>query len=198
MPYVHNGPPDTHDDAASLRGTRTWFHAGGHIGPWRVTRIVGVKGETVAHADFLTKSHDPLHAGASWSLSGTASSLRYTTADERAQLIAANEGADDICRDCAVLIPIRKSERWWALAQDERRDIYARSHHMEIGLDYLPAIARQLFHCRDLGGDFDFLTWFEFSKVAEPAFSALLERLRATPEWAFVAHETEIWLAKAD
>src|SRR2546428_7160638 len=28
---------------------------------------------------------------------------------------------------------------------------------------YLPAIARRLYHCRDLGEPFDFLTWFEYA-----------------------------------
>ena len=36
-----------------------------------------------------------------------------------------------------VLIPIRKNEAWWALAQDERRAIFEeRSHHIAIGLEY--------------------------------------------------------------
>ena len=68
--------------------------------------------------------------------------------------------------DRAALIPLRKNAAWWALTQDERRHIFeAQSHHTQIGLDYLPAIARRLHHCRDLGEPqpFDFLTWFEFA-----------------------------------
>ncbi|MDZ4852461.1 MAG: hypothetical protein SGI77_24495 [Pirellulaceae bacterium] len=36
------------------------------------------------------------------------------------------------------------------MTQDERRAIFEeRSHHISIGLKYLPAIARRLHHCRD-------------------------------------------------
>jgi len=48
------------------------------------------------------------------------------------------------------------------LTQDERREIFEeRSRHIATGLEYLPAVARRLHHSRDLGGPFDFLTWFE-------------------------------------
>ena len=64
---------------------------------------------------------------------------------------------------CAALIPIRKSQAWWDLTQEERRQIFEdKSHHIADSLKYLPAIARQLYHCRDLGEPFDFLTWFEY------------------------------------
>jgi len=64
----------------------------------------------------------------------------------------------------AALIPIRKSEAWWALAQDERRAIFEeQSKHIAIGMEYLPPVARRLHHCRELGEAFDFLTWFEYA-----------------------------------
>jgi len=46
------------------------------------------------------------------------------------------------------------------LTQDERRAVFEeQSHHTAIGLKYLPATARRLHHCRDLGTEepFDFL-----------------------------------------
>lgn len=54
---------------------------------------------------------------------------------------------------------IKKFEAWWGLAQDERREIFeSRSMHISANMKYLPAIARQLFHARDIGGEFDFFS----------------------------------------
>src|SRR5258707_1110815 len=64
----------------------------------------------------------------------------------------------------AALIPIRKTDAWWKLSQDQRRRIFEEtSHHIAVGLEYLPAVARRLYHAKDLGEPFDFLTWFEFA-----------------------------------
>lgn len=65
---------------------------------------------------------------------------------------------------------------------------------MRTGLKYLPAVARRLHHCRDLGeGEpFDFLTWFEYAPSDAAAFEALVAELRATEEWAYVEREVDI------
>ncbi len=95
----------------------------------------------------------------------------------------------------AALIPVRKSEAWWDLPQDERRAIIERrSRHIALGLEYLPAIARRLHHSRDLGEPFDFVTWFEFAPAAADAFEELVGRLRATEEWGYVEREVDIRL----
>ena len=101
----------------------------------------------------------------------------------------------------AALIPIRKSAAWWQLTQDERRAIFEQSsRHTAIGLRYLPAVARRLHHCRDLGEDepFDFLTWFEFAPADAAHFDELLAALRATPEWDFVEREVEVRLERVE
>jgi len=91
----------------------------------------------------------------------------------------------------------------WAggpLTSDERRAIFEESSaHIRIGLDYLPAVARRLHHCRDLAENppFDFLTWFEFTPADAVAFDELLHRLRETPEWRYVEREVELRLRKA-
>ncbi len=93
------------------------------------------------------------------------------------------------------MIPIRKSASWWDLAQDERRTIFEEtSQHTAIGLKYLPDIARQLYHCRDLGQPFDFITWFEYAPEHAQAFEELVTSLRATHEWQFVEREVDIRL----
>jgi hypothetical protein len=116
---------------------------------------------------------------------------------EKESLVARQEGLGRPASTRAALIPIRKNAAWWSLTQDERRAVFeARSRHIETGLRYLPAIARRLHHCRDLGPaePFDFITWFEYAPADEPAFDDLLGALRASPEWEYVDRETDIRL----
>lgn len=97
----------------------------------------------------------------------------------------------------SALIPIKKSDEWWALAQDERRRIFEEdSHHIRTSAKYLPFISRQLHHCKDLGEEFDFLTWFEFSLEHTYKFDELCEILRKTEEWKYVTREIDIRLKK--
>lgn len=179
--------------------------AGGDKGQWRVTRIepyvgatlpdvsrvsVGLTGQNVTSAH--TEADD-----AAWSLRGAISNLRYTTRDEARDLRSLQASLDRPAATCAALIPIKKSQSWWELAQDERREIFEEtSQHTSIGMRYLPAIARRLHHSRDLGEPFDFLTWFEFAPEHEAAFDALLRDLRSTNEWTFVEREVDIRLRR--
>jgi chlorite dismutase len=135
---------------------------------------------------------------AAWVLRGVTSNTRYVTATERAALVAkqVDVGRSEATR--AALIPIRKTAAWWDLPQDERRRILEESSkHITIGLKYLPAIARRLHHCRDLGSHepFDFLTWFDYAPEHAQAFEELAGELRATEEWKFVDREVDIRLA---
>lgn len=63
-------------------------------------------------------------------------------------------------------------------------------------MKYLPAIARKLFHSRDIGEPFDFLTWFEYAPADADAFEELLDALRKTEEWNYVEREIDIRLVK--
>lgn len=60
----------------------------------------------------------------------------------------------------------------------------------------MPAIARRLYHCRDLGEPFDFLTWFEYASADSDIFEELVVNLRQTEEWSFVEREIDIRLVK--
>ena len=138
--------------------------------------------------------------GTLWRLRGIRSNERYTTRDEKARLTAKQEGLGRPESTHAALIPIRKNASWWALPQDERRKIFEeKSKHVNIGLQFLPAIARRLLHCRDLGENepFDFLTWFEYAPSDEKAFDRLVVELRHTEEWTFVDREIDIRLVRA-
>ncbi len=140
---------------------------------------------------------DGASTGEGWILRGQVSNLRYAYREEVTALRARQEGLGRPGARLAALIPIRKSAAWWDLAQDERRAIFEeRSHHTKIGLRYLPGVARQLFHARDLGEAFDFLTWFEFAPDHAQAFDDLLAELRSTDEWSFVEREAEIRLER--
>ncbi|OYU16138.1 MAG: chlorite dismutase [Alphaproteobacteria bacterium PA4] len=177
--------------------------AAGTVGDWYIDRIMAVTGPGLAmaprlHVTQAAADTAPAETGAQWQLSGFTSNLRYTERAERTALDAHSAALARPDARLAALIPIRKSPAWWALAQDERRAIFAaQSQHIAIGMDYLPGVARRLHHCRDIGGAFDFLTWFEYAPADEGAFDEMLLRLRATPEWDFVDREVDVRLTRA-
>lgn len=178
---------------------------GGSTGEWRIVSQSAIVGEPLAEARFLAirPSLDGPDAGLDgwsqgpWLLRGTNSHVRYS---ERPEVNALDERKAVLGRPGstrAALIPIRKSPEWWAMAQDERRRVMeADSHHIAQSIAYLPAIARRLYHCRDLLEPFDFLTWFEFAPEDEGLFDQLVAKLRSTPEWGYVDREVDIRLAR--
>ena len=182
---------------------RMFTFVGGDSGPWRVVTIRPVAGESLAavqRLNIIPSATTELPAGAAWQLRGVTSFERYVTRVEHDHLIAEQAPLGRPPATCAALIPIRKSAAWWALAQDERRRVFEdQSRHIALGRQYLPAIARRLHHCRDLGLDepFDFLTWFEYGPADAAAFEALVAALRATEEWAYVEREVDIRLERA-
>jgi chlorite dismutase len=176
------------------------FVAGEH-GVWAIERVEAVKGEGLDAAARLSVIEGALvepHPSFAWVLHGHTSNARYTTRAELDQLARLQQGLARPEATSAALIPMRKSAAWWALAQDERRAIFEeQSHHIAIGMEYLPAIARRLHHSRELGQPFDFLTWFEFAPGDTDAFGAMLARLRQNAEWSYVEREVDIRLFRA-
>ena len=175
---------------------------GGNFGRWRIlstTAVCGAGLDPASHLDIVQVSNSVQDAEAKWRLHGQISNLRYATLAELTALRARQEALGRPATRRAALIPIKKSEVWWQMAQDERRDIFeAQSHHTAIGLDYLPAVARQLYHARDLGEPFDFLTWFEYDASDADAFEDLVRKLRSTREWSFVEREVDVRLERVD
>lgn len=180
--------------------SRLFTFAGGPTGDWNVIRVTSVTGEPLIPTAKLTVvSGSTAPAGAQWILRGITSNTRYTMAEEKAQLVARQTDIGRPAATCAALIPIRKSAAWWDLPQDARRKIFEESSlHIQIGLKYLPAIARRLHHCRDLSTPepFDFLTWFDYAPEDAQAFEDLVGALRATEEWKFVDREVDLRLAR--
>jgi hypothetical protein len=172
---------------------------GGRSGAWRVTQFTPVRGAALSPTPALSVVHSlsialPIMPSlTSWRLAGVASHVRYVERPEKDQLVAVQAPLGRLEATHAALIPIKKSAAWWELTQEERRQIFEdRSHHIAASLKYLPAIARQLYHCRDLGEPFDFLTWFEYAPADADAFEELVLTLRATEEWRYVEREVDI------
>jgi len=180
---------------------RCYTFIGGRSGPWRITRISPVVGESlpdVSHLDIRAGNIATLPSGAVWMLKGVTSHERYVTREEKERLTSAQPPLGRPEATLAALIPIKKSDEWWQLPQDERRAIFEeRSRHIETGLRYLPAVARSLHHGFDLGEPFDFLTWFEFAPQHAAEFDELVATLRGTEEWKYMIREVDIRVQRA-
>ncbi len=171
----------------------------GVSGTWTIKSVEPVLGVGLPSAPRLEIVEGPVveDRAAVWALRGFTSNERYVERHERQALVSAQQRLGRSEARCAALIPIRKSDAWWDLTQDERRVILEqRSHHIAVGLEYLPAVARRLHHSRDLGEPFDFLTWFEYAPADAEAFEELVARLRGTEEWAYVEREVDIRLTR--
>ncbi len=172
----------------------------GVSGLWRIDRIDAYIRDSLPPAsrlEVLEGYEWTASKEASWILRGVTSNVRYTTRTEADELTVRQQGLGRLEATRAALIPIRKTEAWWTLAQDERRAIFEeQSRHTSIGLEYLPAIARRLHHSRELDEPFDFLTWFEYAPEQSDAFEDLVRRLRLTREWEYVDREVDIRLSR--
>jgi hypothetical protein len=171
----------------------------GATGLWRIETITPVVGESLPPADRLEIVEAPAESSdnSAWALRGVTSNIRYSTRSELDVLANRQPGLGRPQSTRGALIPIRKADSWWTLAQDERRALLAESH-ITIGLNYLPAVARRLHHSRDLGEPFDFLTWFEYAPKDSGQFEDLVGRLRSTAEWSHVDREVDIRLSLGD
>ena len=181
---------------------RLFTFVGGTTGPWRVETITAVSGEPLpaaASLDIVSGTWPGPNMETQWTLRGITSNERYVTQDEKRLLVSSQPplGRPEATR--AALIPIRKTPAWWGLSQEERQEIFEeQSNHVRTGLRYLPAVARRLHHCRDLGEDepFDFLTWFEYAPADAAGFEELVALLRQSREWSYVEREVDIRVSR--
>jgi hypothetical protein len=177
---------------------------------YRVDRVTAVRGEPggkVAAGDTLVR----VEVNAVWPAGGPAPRFTgvvrhhdYTGRAERAAL-AGSRPPPAAPGTVAVLIPVRKTAAWWALPADERaahfRQRPGNPGHTAIGAGYVDRVYRKLYHTRYAveTTDHDFLTYFEFEPAHEPAFDALLAKLRdpaVSPEWGFVDREYEVRMTR--
>lgn len=186
--------PPTHPNS------RFFTFVAGETGPWRMVESRAIRGQALPPAprlDLVNSALPALPPQAQWMLHGCVSHERYVTRAEKTALAAVQPPLGRAEATCAAMIPLTKNAAWWHLAQDERREILeARSSHIAIGMQYLPASARRLHHCRDWGEPFDFITWFEYAPADAPRFEALVQALRMTEEWQYVERETDIRLVR--
>ena len=173
---------------------------GGSTGTWRVVRIEPAVGSTLPLVERIAVYQGvvaTLSSESGWALRGVTGHQRYVERREKEALDAVQPPLGREQATCAALIPIRKSAAWWELAQDERRAIFeTRSRHVADSMRYLPAIARRLYHSRELGEPFDFLTWFEYAPKYAALFEELVLMLRSREEWTYVEREVDIRLAR--
>jgi hypothetical protein len=181
--------------------SRMTSFVGGSSGEWRVTSRTVLRGDPIEPASRIAMiSGEPASTeGAIWVLRGVTTHDRYTTRAEKTDLVAVQEpiGRPEATRSALILL--RKNSDWWSLTQDERRSILEEeSHHIAIGMRYLPAISRRLLHCRDFASQepFDFLGFLDFAPENETAFDEMLNQLRATREWSFMDREIDIRLSR--
>lgn len=182
---------------------RLFYFNAGESGSWQIhsnTNLIGPPLPDATKLDVLPglKKRSKLASG--WQLQGITSNDRYVTRDEKTALIGRQPELGRPLATHAALIAISKNQSWWDLTQDERRIVLEeKSQHIAIGMKYLPAVARRLYHCRDLSTaqPFDFITWFEFSEANSTAFDDLLNSLRTSVEWQFVDREVDIRITRA-
>jgi len=180
-------------------GDRLVRFVGGDTGMWRVLSIRSVQGDGLPQAERVAvrRGDEPSSLEYQWALSGVISNIRYVERQEQQELTLKQAPLGRAEATMAALIPIRKTAAWWNLTQEERRNIFeAKSHHITEGVRYLPSVARQLYHSRDIGEPFDFLTWFEYDPEHSEAFEELVRTLRKTEEWRYVDREIDIRLAR--
>ncbi len=187
----------------TFANSRATTFVGGKTGSMLVASHATISGQPIARVDavdMIAGIPTDLPLDAIWAVHGVASNDRYTTRAEKTELTSRQAPIGRPEATCAALILLRKRDEWWALTQDERRAILENnSHHIAIGMRYLPAVARRLLHCRDLDDQapFDFIGYLDFSPENEAAFDEMLSQLRATREWSFMDREIDIRLVRS-
>ena len=186
-------------DVTEQLGDRLIRFAGGQSGVWRVLVVRSVRGEVLPQVERVAvyRGSEPSPLESRWTLSGVISNTRYVERPEQQELTLKQAPLSRSEATRAALIPIRKTAAWWNLTQEERRNVFEnKSHHIAEGIRYLPSVARQLYHSRDIGEPFDFLTWFEYAPQHSEAFEELVRTLRNTEEWRYVDREIDIRLTR--
>ncbi|MBK0369712.1 chlorite dismutase family protein [Flavobacterium agrisoli] len=173
---------------------------GGDTGVWKVLSQSTLKGERLEQVNRIVI--EPCNKSlpiveSRWIVSGIGSNLRYTNRNEKIILDETPAVLGKPEATYAAFIPIQKVAEWWLLTQAERRKILEeQSQHIGYSVPFLKSISRKLYHARDLGEPFDFLTWFEFKPNESNRFDDLVGYLRTTEEWQYVSREIDFRLVR--
>src|SRR5262249_22823001 len=135
-------------------GDRLVRFVGGKSGMWRVLTIRSGQGDVFLQGERIAvcRGDETLPLESPWALLGVISNIRYVERPEQQELTLKQAPLGRSEATMAALIPIRKTAAWWNLTQEERRNIFEeKSRHITEGIRYLPSVARQLYHSRDLG-----------------------------------------------
>ena len=198
--------------AVTVAATWVYFLTGlepGHQERYEVLDVIPVCGRSsirIEPGTVLTRMEAPVSIADfeyEVKFKGNVRHLQYTPSGLRSELQKKSAGPLPGGENTlAVLIPIRKSEAWWSLSQDERQKHFEKNHsrnHAAVGLDYADRIYRKLYHARYSEVrpplEYDFLTYFEFRGVFENLLKELRDRTQ-NPEWQFVDFELEVWMNK--
>jgi hypothetical protein len=126
-------------------------------------------------------------------LSGLVRNTRYVSREEPGAIESGQPETSRAATACGALIALRRSSEWWQLGRQIRREILeTQSDRITSGLQYLSAIVQRWQHPRDLSGQFDCVTWFEYELRDSAAFDDLLFAWRASEGWNYVDRECEI------
>ena len=179
-----------------------YLFVGGTAGSWSLKKQSVIMGEPmpeISHLNIVGPDDNQLIQNPTWILRGFTSNIRYTNHKEDVELKQRSAPIGRVEATHGAMIILKKSAAWWNLAQDERRAIFEEeSQHIQIGMKFLPEIARRLHHSRDLNEPFDFITWFEYAPEHETAFSDLADQLRATKEWRYIDREIDYRFIKTE
>jgi len=137
---------------------------------------------------------------------GVTQELKYTNTETLKRLKAAAPKRDDgKSQPNAVVLPLSKTNAWWALPLDKRENYFNQRPkilgkkqlgHNAIGFMYISKIFRKLYHSRFIDGQQDFVTYFEFSNNNSEVYKKLLGGLRdktTNPEWKYVQEKPLFW-----
>lgn len=176
-------------------------YIGGRTGAWEVTELTANHGSPLARVSHLDITNGPLEripASTVWVLQGLVRSTRHVIREE-------HETRDSKRRNgmaeatCAALIPIRKSAAWWALDKLARLEMTQLSSWSGLpGQQFLSAVVRRLQNGRDLSGQFDEVTWFEYAPRDASVFNDLLAAWRASDEWKYVERDCDMRLTRVE
>jgi chlorite dismutase len=136
----------THSHEGGEMDTRLFAFVGGDSGLWRIVGTETIVGKSLPEAkrlNVISASELQPETNAPWVLRGITSNERYVMREEKNEIVVKQQGLARPEATCAALIPIRKNAAWWEFTQDERRSVFEKSKHIQIGLNYLPAVARK-------------------------------------------------------